>query len=172
MQVKKVVVVEWFYVLRSCSHKPAIWNRQVWWKQRQGIGRKWSAISTYFPQTEINQINPARLVANNQDYLFDVERDNEIHNETESKWNINVTTGRSELSQVNKAATERRNDVKNMLKNRKDKKVAVKVSSESQLLQVSRDDFDFKIKKLLEKTDKRTKNLELVSPNQIKPCLQ
>ena len=59
-----------------------------------------------------------------------------------------------------------------MLKNRKDKKVAVKVSSESQLLQVSRDDFDFKIKKLLEKTDKRTKNLELVSPNQIKPCLQ
>lgn len=52
--------------------------------------------------------------------------------------------------------------MKNMLKNRKDKKMAVKLSSESQLLQVSRDDFDFKIKKLLEKTDKRTKNLQLV----------
>ena len=62
--------------------------------------------------------------------------------------------------------------MKNMLKNRKDKKVAVKVSSESQLLQVSRDDFDFKIKNLLEKTDKRTKNLQLVSSNQIKRCLQ
>ena len=62
--------------------------------------------------------------------------------------------------------------MKNMLKNRKDKKMAVTLSSESQLLQISRDGFDFKIKKLLEKTDKRTKNLELVSPNQIKPCLQ
>ena len=50
--------------------------------------------------------------------------------------------------------------------------MAVTLSSESQLLQISRDGFDFKIKKLLEKTDKRTKNLELVSPNQIKPCLQ
>ena len=62
--------------------------------------------------------------------------------------------------------------MKNMLKNRKDKKVAVKVSSESQLLQVSRDNFDFKIKKLLEKKDKRTKNLQLDSSNQIKRCLQ
>ena len=50
--------------------------------------------------------------------------------------------------------------------------MAVTLSSESQLLQISRDGFNFKIKKLLEKTDNRTKNLELVSPNQIKPCLQ
>ena len=50
--------------------------------------------------------------------------------------------------------------------------MAVTLSSESQLLQISRDGFDFKIKKLLEKTDKRTKNLQLVSSNQIKRCLQ
>ena len=37
-------------------------------------------------------------------------------------------------------------DVKNMLKNRKDKNMAAKLSNESQLLQISRDDVDFKKK--------------------------
>ena len=52
--------------------------------------------------------------------------------------------------------------MKNMLKNRKDKKMAAKLSTESQLLQISRGDLYFK-KKLLEKIVKVTKNLELVS---------
>ena len=54
-----------------------------------------------------------------------------------------MTTGKNELSRVNKAATKRRKDVKNMLKHRKDKKMATKLSTESQLLQISRDDLDF-----------------------------
>ena len=86
-------------------------------------------------------------MADNQEDLVDVERDNEIHNETEDKRNENVTTRKDELSKVNKAATERRQDVKNMLKNRKDKKMAAKLSTKSQLLQISRDDLDFKKKK-------------------------
>ena len=49
-------------------------------------------------------------------------------------------------------------DVKNMLKNRKDKKMAAKLSNESQLLQISRDDIDFK-KKLLEKIDESDKEV-------------
>ena len=71
----------------------------------------------YFPQTETN---PEILVADDQEDLVDVKRDNEIHNETEDEGNENVTTGKNELSKVNKAATERRQDVKNMMKNRKD----------------------------------------------------
>ena len=82
-----------------------------------------------------------------QEDLADVERDDEIHNETENKGNENVTTGKNEVSKVNKAATERRQDVKNMLKNRKDKKMDAKLSTESQLLQISRDDVDCKKKK-------------------------
>ena len=50
---------------------------------------------TYFPQTETN---PESLVADDQEDLVDVERDNEIHNETEDKGNENVTTGKKELS--------------------------------------------------------------------------
>ena len=54
-----------------------------------------------------------------------------------------------------------------MLKHRKDKKMATKLSTESQLLQISRDDLDFN--KNFQRIDERkvTKNLELVSPNQI-----
>ena len=59
---------------------------------------------TYFPQTETNFKN---LVAGGQEDL-DVERDNKILNETEDKGNENVTTGKNELSKVNKAVTERR----------------------------------------------------------------
>ena len=69
---------------------------------------------TYYPQTETN---PESLVADDQEDLVDVERDDEIHNETEDKRNGNITTGKNELSKVNKAATERRQDVKNLLKN-------------------------------------------------------
>ena len=107
---------------------------------------------TYFPQTKTN---PESLVLDDQEDLADVERDDEIHNETENKGNENVTTGKNEVSKVNKAATERRQDVKNMLKNRKDKKMDAKLSTESQLLQICRDDVDYKKKKkkLLEKID-------------------
>ena len=69
---------------------------------------------TYFPQTETS---PESLVADDQEDLVYVERDNEIQNETEDKGNENVTTGKNELSKVNKAAAEWRQDVKNMLKN-------------------------------------------------------
>ena len=96
---------------------------------------------TYFLQTKAN---PESSVADDQEDLVDVERDDEIHNETEDKGNENVTTGKNKLSKVNKVATERRQDVKNVLKNRKDKKVAAKLSTESQLLQISLDDLDFK----------------------------
>ena len=51
-------------------------------------------------------MNPESLVADDQDDLVDVERDNEIHNETEDKWNENVTTGKNQLSKLKKAATE------------------------------------------------------------------
>ena len=46
--------------------------------------------------------------------------------------------------------------MKNMLKNRKEKKMAAKLSTYSHLLQISRDDLDFK-KKLLEKIDESDK---------------
>ena len=108
---------------------------------------------TYFPQTETN---PESLVADDQEDLVDVERDDKIHNETKDKGNENVRTGKSELSKVNKAATERRQDVKNMLKNRKDKEMAAKLGTESQLLQICRDDLDFN-KKILEKIDESDK---------------
>ena len=64
-------------------------------------------------------------------------------NETEDIGNENLTTGKKELSKVNKAATEQRQILKNMLKNGKDKEMAAKLSTESQLLQISRDDLDF-----------------------------
>ena len=64
---------------------------------------------TYFPQTETN---PEILVANDQEDLADVERDDEIHDETEDKGNENVATGKNELTKINKVATERRKDVK------------------------------------------------------------
>ena len=83
-------------------------------------------------------------MADDQEDSVDVERDYEIHNETEDKGNENVTTGKNELSKVNKPAIERRQNVKNMLENRKDKKMAVKRSTQSQLLQISCDDLDFK----------------------------
>ena len=63
-------------------------------------------------------------------------------NETEDIGNENLTTGKKELSKVNKAATEQRQILKNMLKNGKDKEMAAKLSTESQLLQISRDDLD------------------------------
>ena len=56
-------------------------------------------------------------MADDQEDPVDVERDDEIPNGTEDKGNENVTTEKSELSKVNKEATERRQDVKNMLKN-------------------------------------------------------
>ena len=59
---------------------------------------------TYFRQTETNFKN---LLAGGQEDL-DVERDNKILNETEDKGNENVTTGKNELSKVNKAVTKRR----------------------------------------------------------------
>ena len=95
-------------------------------------------------------------MADDQEDLVDVERDDKIHNETKDKGNENVRTGKSELSKVNKAATERRQDVKNMLKNRKDKEMAAKLGTESQLLQICRDDLDFN-KKILEKIDESDK---------------
>ena len=58
---------------------------------------------TYFPQTETNLES---LVADDQEDLADVEKDDEIHNETEDKGNENVKTGKNELRKVNKAATE------------------------------------------------------------------
>ena len=64
-------------------------------------------------------------------------------NETEDIGNENLTTGKKELSKVNKAATEQRQVLKNMLKIWKDKEMAAKLSTESQLLQISRDDLDF-----------------------------
>ena len=95
-------------------------------------------------QTETNLES---LVADNQEDLVDVERNDEIHNGNEDKGNENVTTGKNQLSKVNKAATEWRQSVKNMLKNRRDKKMAAKFSTGSQLLQISRDNLDFKKKK-------------------------
>ena len=102
-------------------------------------------------QTETNLES---LVADNQEDLFDVERNDEIHNGNEDKGNENVTTGKNELSKVNKAATEWRQSVKNMLKNRTDKKMAAKFSTGSQLLQISRDNLDFKKKKKIDESDK------------------
>ena len=69
---------------------------------------------TYFLQTKANSESS---VADDQEDLVDVERDDEIHNKTEDKGNENVTTGKNELSKVNKVAIERRQDVKNVLKN-------------------------------------------------------
>ena len=83
-------------------------------------------------------------MADGQEDLVDIERDDEIRNETEDKGNESVTTVKKELSKVNKAAAERRQDVKKMLKNGKDKKMAAKLSTKSQLMQISRDDLDFK----------------------------
>ena len=94
---------------------------------------------TYFPPTETNIES---LVAGDQEDFVDVERDGEIHNKTEDKGNENVTTAKNELSKANKVAVERRQDVKNILKNRKDKEISVKLSTESQLLPISRDDLD------------------------------
>ena len=99
---------------------------------------------TYFPPTETNIES---LVAGDQEDFVDVERDSEIHNKTEDKGNENVTTAKNELSKANKAAVERRQDVKNILKKRKDKEISVKLSTESQLLPISRDNLD--LKKLL-----------------------
>lgn len=83
---------------------------------------------TYFPQTETN---PKRLVADDEEDLADVERDDETHSKTEDKGSEHVErTGKNELSKVNKAGTKRRQDVKNMLKNQKDKKMAAKLSTE------------------------------------------
>ena len=65
----------------------------------------------------LTEINPESLVADDQEDPVDVERDDEIPNGTEDKGNDNVTTEKSELSKVNKEATERTQDVKNMLKN-------------------------------------------------------
>ena len=96
---------------------------------------------TYFPQTETNIES---LVAGDQEEFVDVERDGEIHNKSEDKGNENVTTAKNELSKANKAVIERRQDVKNILKNRKDKEIGVKLSTESQLLPISRDDLDLK----------------------------
>ena len=55
--------------------------------------------------------------------------------------------------------------MKNMLKNQKDKNMAAKLSTESWLLQISRDDLDFQKKHFQRKQMKVTNNLELVSPN-------
>ena len=96
---------------------------------------------TYFPQTEAYHES---LVADDQEDLVDVKRDDEIHNETEDKGDENVTTGKNKPGKVNKVATERRQDVENILKNRKDKKLDVKLSTESQLLQICHDNIDFK----------------------------
>ena len=47
--------------------------------------------------------------------------------------------------------------MQNMSKNRKDKKMAAKCSTESQLLQISRDDHNLDSKKKLEKIDESDK---------------
>ena len=108
---------------------------------------------TYFPQTETN---PKCLAADKQEDFVVVERDDEIHNETKDKGNENVTTGKNKLSKVNKAATERKPDVKNMLKNQKGKKIDANPSTKSKLLQISHDDLYFK-KKILEKIEESDK---------------
>ena len=87
---------------------------------------------THFPQ---NETNPESLVADDQEGLVDVEGNGEIHNETEDKRNKNVTTGKNELGKVSKTETERRQDVKNILKYGKDKKMAAKLCTEIQFLQ-------------------------------------
>ena len=65
-----------------------------------------------------------------------------------------------------KPVEERREAVKQMLKNRKDKKMTSKISNDDQLLQLTREDIAFK-KELLEKIDKSDKEFksELASLN-------
>lgn len=107
---------------------------------------------TYSPQTEASREN---LLSDEQEESIDVERD-ETHSDAEIKQNENVTSGKDELKKINKAATEGRHEVKNMLKNRKNKKMASKLSTDAQLLKISRDNLTFK-KELLEKIDQGDK---------------
>ena len=50
----------------------------------------------------LTETNPESLVADDQEDLVDVERDDEIPNRTEDKGNENVATEKSELSKVKK----------------------------------------------------------------------
>ena len=130
MQVKKVVAAEWFLRFTilcksfgriTSGHKLAIWSGTSGQNDDNESEGNEPQSPTYFPQTETN---PESLVADDED-VVDVARDDEIHNETEVKGNENITSGKNELSKVNKAATEQRQDLKNIMKNRKDKKMAV-----------------------------------------------
>ena len=112
MQVKKWWWESSFYVLRSLCIPFGV-DMPDQNDNNESEGNELQSL-TYFQQTETN---PESLVADNQEDLVDVERDDEIHNESEDKGNENVTTGKNELSKVSKAATERKQDVKNILKN-------------------------------------------------------
>jgi len=111
---------------------------------------------TYSPQTEISRESS---LADEQEESIGVERD-EARSDAENKRNEDVTSGKDKLEKINKAATERRHEVTNMLKNRKDKKMASKLSVDAQLLQISRDDLTFK-KELLEKIDQSDKEFRV-----------
>ena len=111
----------------ASGHKPVIWSGYIWPNNDNELEGNEPQSPTCFPQTETN---PKSLAADDQEDFVDVERDDEIHNETEDKGHENVTTGKNESSKINKAATERRQEVKNMLRNRKYKKMAAKLSTE------------------------------------------
>ena len=129
-------MVEWF--LRFTIFLRIFWEDR---QRSQACHLEWIRLAKTSTMTETHLES---LVADGQEDLVDIERDDEIHNETEDKGNESVTTVKKELSQVNKAAAERKQNVKNMLNNGKDKKMAAKLRIKSQLLQISRDDLDFK----------------------------
>lgn len=70
--------------------------------------------------------------------------------------NLSQTTNREALL---KETTERRKNVTDMLKNRKDKKMSSKLSIDSQMLQLARDDLVFK-KDLLQKMEQNDKDFK------------
>ena len=108
---------------------------------------------SYFPQETSQE---SILTTEAQGEPIDVEYNEEQGQDK----NDRKTTGRdNDLSKLNTAATERRQEVTNMLRNRKDKKMATKLSADSQLLQISRDDLSFK-KELLEKINESDKEFK------------
>ena len=99
-------------------------------------------------------------VTDSFDHFEEVEEENgEKTQSSKGRKPINVQA-------VVKSAEERREAVKQMLKNRKDKKMTSKISNDDQLLQLTREDIAFK-KELLEKIDKSDKEFksELASLN-------
>ena len=79
------------------GHKPVICSGYVWPNDDNESEGNEPQSPTYFPQTETN---PKGSVAEDQEDLVDVERDNEIHNETEDKGNENIIIGKNKLIKV------------------------------------------------------------------------